>query len=1268
MSDCPEVTSRSTWKQLLDLGSQLTAQQSVGDQGQLIIDVVSRELGSHVELWLAQDLGRPPGQRALDPSPSHPPTDLMRRAVESEQSVTQPSPTPNRACAVAIPLLVQRELLGAVQVQRPESRPLTPDEVDLLECVSRQWAVALKATHQLAMERWRARQLDLVRQVSAQIASVLDLTELASQLVDLILQTFDYYYVALFVLDHGRQELRLEASTERAHQPSAQDRAPPIETVRLGDGIIGQVAQTGREIVAADVRQEPHYRHVDSLPDTQSEVALPLRVETRVIGVLDLQSDCRQEIHSYDLPILRALAESVAVAVEHAQMYESLERRAEQFSVIAEANRAAASALEEGQLLDQVVALIHEHLGYPSVHLYTIDPIREQVILRASRRDSGIVPREVAPAFSIDDTHDIIPWVARHGETELENEVEGTARFPVSPTRTGQVRSELAVPLISSGQVLGVLDVQSDSPAAFDMDTYFMFRALADTVAVAIRNANLYRTERFRRQVADSMREVAGLLSSEMVLEEVLSAILVELERTLPCRLVAICMLEDSHLAIAAARGKAAQQALAAFPTSTGSWLSEVLDSEQPAIRPHGSPYDPIAEQLGLPVDYSAIAAPLRAGDQQLGLLYMAHKGPARYGAESQVILSAFASYAAVAIENARIYRSAQEQALVSAVMLQVAEATQSLSTLEDVLDTIVRLTPLLVGVSRCAILLWDKPSVAFLPAAAHGLTPSQQERFESWRVDLDRLLVFQEAFIEKSPLVVYDTWQDPRTADAELPLLGFESLLALPLLAQGEMLGTMLVDYGGDRFAYDTAPTVRDEQLTILQGIAHQTAAAIENASLREAREQDAYISAALLQVAQTTAAQSDVDEVLSSIVRITPILVGVERCMLFQWDKANEWFQVTHTYGLPRETEAVLAGDRYAPGDFEWLDEIWQRNEVLAYAPPAKESMTDWQHLFPSSFAATVGYVPDGPGALLGVPLAVKGEVLGVMILEEPPQVSTAQEKRIEIITGIAQQAAMALQNDQLQQERLAREGLEREMQLAQEIQRTFIPDEFPVLAGWEIATVWRAARQVTGDFYDLIDLPAGKLGLFIADAADKGMAAALFVTLTRTLLRAAARETASPAGVLDQVNDLLVPDAKRGMFVTGLFAVVSPDSGQVLYANAGHNPPLVLRSQAGKVESLDRGGTALGVIQGAQSRGSAVELDPGDCLVLFTDGVTEALSPEGDFYGRERLCELLLEETTDSAQQLLDAIDRSVSLHRGTAAASDDLTLVVLHRLPD
>ena len=243
--------------------------------------------------------------------------------------------------------------------------------------------------------------------------------------------------------------------------------------------------------------------------------------------------------------------------------------------------------------------------------------------------------------------------------------------------------------------------------------------------------------------------------------------------------------------------------------------------------------------------------------------------------------------------------------------------------------------------------------------------------------------------------------------------------------------------------------------------------------------------------------------------------------------------------------------------------------------------------------------------------------------------------------------------------------RERLETEVQLARQIQQTFIPESLPQFTDWELAARWKTARQVGGDFYDVFDLPNKKLGLFIADVADKGVPAALFMALTRTLVRAAVIETDSPAEALKRVNDLLVPDTKQGMFVTAVYAVLDMDRHELTYVNAGHNPPLWIKCD-GTIEKLTRTGIALGAAEDVRYEQRVVPLEKDDSVLLYTDGLTESFNYDGEFFGEERLIEAIRANLCSSAGDLLDVVDKSLLDFVQDMPAADDLTMLVLRRV--
>jgi sigma-B regulation protein RsbU (phosphoserine phosphatase) len=240
--------------------------------------------------------------------------------------------------------------------------------------------------------------------------------------------------------------------------------------------------------------------------------------------------------------------------------------------------------------------------------------------------------------------------------------------------------------------------------------------------------------------------------------------------------------------------------------------------------------------------------------------------------------------------------------------------------------------------------------------------------------------------------------------------------------------------------------------------------------------------------------------------------------------------------------------------------------------------------------------------------------------------------------------------------------KERLERELELARDLQRSILPHDFPIVPGFGCGARYRPARQVGGDFYDVIALDGGRVGLVMADVSDKGMPAALFMALTRSLIRAEARRSPSPREVLLNVHRLLLEVSQAGKFVTVFYGVLDPSQGAFRYARAGHDRPLRISPGSGECEMLGGDGMLLGLIEEVLLEELDVKLNPGDLLVLYTDGVTDANSPQGELFGMERLRETVCAAGEQSAQGLCDSVFARLEEFQGGGAQFDDIALLI------
>jgi NarL family two-component system response regulator LiaR len=239
--------------------------------------------------------------------------------------------------------------------------------------------------------------------------------------------------------------------------------------------------------------------------------------------------------------------------------------------------------------------------------------------------------------------------------------------------------------------------------------------------------------------------------------------------------------------------------------------------------------------------------------------------------------------------------------------------------------------------------------------------------------------------------------------------------------------------------------------------------------------------------------------------------------------------------------------------------------------------------------------------------------------------------------------------------------------ELALAGEIQASFLPEAAPSVAGWQLVSTLQPARETSGDFYDFIHLANGRLGIVLADVVDKGMGAALYMALCRTLIRTYAAEfDTQPDLVFGDVNRRILLDTHTNLFVTVFYGILDPVTGALIYCNAGHNPPYLLRNQSRVTgQALRSTGIPLGIFEDVTWTQESVQLAPGDALVLYTDGIPEAQNRREEFFGEKRLVEIAQGNLGRSAQDMQDALLAGVHRFKGDAPQHDDITLMVLVR---
>ena len=308
-------------------------------------------------------------------------------------------------------------------------------------------------------------------------------------------------------------------------------------------------------------------------------------------------------------------------------------------------------------------------------------------------------------------------------------------------------------------------------------------------------------------------------------------------------------------------------------------------------------------------------------------------------------------------------------------------------------------------------------------------------------------------------------------------------------------------------------------------------------------------------------------------------------------------------------------------------------------------------------------------GTASVMATPLLYGRQNLGVLAVANGPMSANFSPSDFVVFKSISEQSAFALYNAIVYSEANEKKRLDHDLQIARDIQRILLPSKPPPIDGFDIAGVNYAARQVSGDYFDYIQVDEDRLGVVIADVSGKGVPASLIMAICRSVLRAEARLAKSPAEVLQKVNRQLYPDIKEDMFISMAYLILDHKRNQVTLSRGGHDAPLLYRAATGEVEVLKPPGMALGIDSGDVfdriTGDLSVRLERDDCLVLYTDGVTEALDANGDEFGPARMTRSLQASASQGAQGVIDRLTADVRSFAGGHAQHDDITLIVVRK---
>jgi sigma-B regulation protein RsbU (phosphoserine phosphatase) len=315
--------------------------------------------------------------------------------------------------------------------------------------------------------------------------------------------------------------------------------------------------------------------------------------------------------------------------------------------------------------------------------------------------------------------------------------------------------------------------------------------------------------------------------------------------------------------------------------------------------------------------------------------------------------------------------------------------------------------------------------------------------------------------------------------------------------------------------------------------------------------------------------------------------------------------------------------------------------------------------------AFRSRMSIVEQKVRTMMAVPLQTKDRIIGLIYVDSPFVLREFTKDDLSLLTVMANIAAIRVEAARLAEVEQAERIMKRDLSQAAEIQRGILPEKAPDVPGLDLAGVNTPCRTVGGDYYGFFPYPGERVALALGDVSGKGMPAALMVMAFEARLRVLAEEAGNAASLVQRLNKVTCANCPSNRFITFFFGILDRAKGELTFANAGHNPPIVVRA-SGKVEMLEGGGPVLGILEIAPYREERTKFGAGDTLVIYSDGVTEANSVSEEEYGEERLIEVLSQHRNEPADAIVKAVMDSVSQFATGAAQADDITVVVAKRL--
>ncbi len=891
---------------------------------------------------------------------------------------------------LGVPLLARDRLIGVISLQ--SFQPGVFDDADrrFLEALAGPIAAALENTRLYERARDRLREMTALQSASQVVSSSLELSQILQNVVRLLHDTFGYAYLALYLL--RGQLLKLAAHAGYTEELI-------ITEIPVTAGVSGRAVRTQQIQFVPDAAADPDFLRASY--EVSSEICVPLLREGTVLGVLSVEAAPDRPLTQADVDLLATFATQLTVAIENARLFDAERRQRELAVALREVSAALSASLDFNTILDRLLEEVARVIPYDAANVWLVEGTSRRVRV-ARMRSQGRFAGEVSPAaatleFDLETT----PNLRHMADTGQPLVIPDTAAYSewVPAEAASHVRSWAGAPIVAHGQFIAFLSVDKVQPGFYQAEHGELLAAFAGQAALALQNARLYQAERGQRRLAETLHDVSNTLNSTFDLGLILDRLLEELDQLLGYDSAAVMLLELDEFRVAAGRGFPDPQAIADFraPRSANPLFAEIQRTRRPLVLADAQADPRFQAWAGTTYIRGWIGAPLVAHGQIIGALTVDSRTPGAYGNREAEIAGAFATQAAVAIENARLYEEIRRRAQMLEALYATSLDIAVPHDLQGLLQTIV----------ERATRLSNAPAGGLYLCEPENQQVRQVVSYNTSRDYTGAILKYGEGAAGRvaqtgQPLRVadYRTWPG-RSEIFEVG--GVTAVLSVPLLWQGETTGVIHLLHTDPGRMFSRA----DEELLTL--FASQAAIAVENARLLQQTRQRLFEQTLLYECGRDLATARDPLESIAAVTeRMVRHLRATAMCY-YSYDETANTIRTEYEYwtpwATPRELQSVL-GEAWPLSDYP----------TIAAALKARKSRTLRRadpDLSPEERQMMREY---GGKVVTIVPMFIYTRVIGyfeIWASREDPEYSEAD---LRLMTAVAGQAAISVENARL------------------------------------------------------------------------------------------------------------------------------------------------------------------------------------------------------------------------------------------------------------